>query len=105
MESPLICSTLTTSWVHLKFTILDFFIVIMSLIGLFINGFQVVKVIRIFRVLRPLKLISKSESLKMSINAIINSIPSIFNLAVLMFLFYLMAGILGINFFKGKPLL
>ena len=35
---------------------------------------------------------------------VLKSLPSIFNLIVLMFLFYLIVGILGINFFKGKKL-
>ncbi len=57
---------------------------------------------RVFRVLRPLKLISKDEGLKISINAIIKSIPSIFNLVIVCFIFYLLFGIVGVNFFKGN---
>ena len=53
------------------------------------------------RVMRPLRLISRNEELKISINALILSIPKMLNLIIVCFIFFLLFGIFGVNFFKG----
>ena len=60
------------------------------------------KIIRVLRVLRPLRLISKNEGLKLAINSFLLSFPSIGNLLVVCSLFYLLFGILGVSIFKGN---
>lgn len=59
------------------------------------------KVIRITRILRPLKFISKSEGLRLAMNSLVNSLPSIINLQIIILLFFLVFGIFGVNYFKG----
>lgn len=59
------------------------------------------KVFRIMRVLRPLRLIARNEGLKLAINSLVFSIPFMLNLLLVCFIFFLMFGIFGVNFFKG----
>lgn len=60
------------------------------------------KILRILRVLRPLRLISRNEGLKLAINSLILSIPSMLNLILVCLIFFLLFGIFGVNYFKGK---
>lgn len=57
---------------------------------------------RLFRVLRPLRLIARNDSLKIAINALILSVPKLANLLLVCLIFFLMFGIFGVNFFKGS---
>ena len=83
----------------------DFTIVALSLAsfdtGNTTKNFEKVKVFRIMRVLRPLRLIARNEGLKLAINSLIFSIPFMLNLLLVCFIFFLMFGIFGVNFFKG----
>lgn len=74
----------------------------MSIVDLFLEvKISFFKVIRLFRVLRPLRVISRNEGLKISIQALIISIPSVFNVIMITFLFFLIFGIVGVNYLKG----
>jgi hypothetical protein len=53
------------------------------------------------RVLRPFKLISKNEGLKIAINSLFLSIPPILNLFFICLIFFLLFSIYGVSFFKG----
>jgi hypothetical protein len=83
--------------------IMDFTIVITSLLSASLPtlNLNVLKVIRLFRILRPLKLIAKNDGLKVSIQALMISIPNILNLLLISSLFFLIFMIIGVNFFKG----
>jgi len=75
----------------------------MSIVDLFVDiKLSFFKVIRLFRVLRPLRVISRNEGLKISIQALIISIPAVFNVIIITFLFLLIFGIVGVNYLKGK---
>ena len=86
--------------------IMDFIIVIGAILASLPLGaesnLQIFKVFRLSRLMRPLRLISKNEGLKISIRALIVSIPAIVNLAVIVILFFLIFGIIGVNLLKGK---
>ena len=60
-----------------------------------------IKIFRILRVLRPLRLIGRNEDLKIVINSLLNSLPSILNLLIVCLIFYLLFSIFGVNYFKG----
>lgn len=85
--------------------VLDFFIVVMAMVSFDSSNntqnFEKMKVLRIMRVLRPLRLISRNEGLKIAINSLIYSIPLMMNLLIVCFIFFLMFGIVGVNYFKG----
>ena len=53
------------------------------------------------RVLRPLRLVSRNKILKIALHALLKAIPSIFNVVIVSILFFLVFGIIGVNFFKG----
>ena len=63
---------------------------------------QFIKVIRMLRVLRPLRMISRNEGLKLAVLSLINAIPSIINALVIALLFFILFGIFGTSYFKGK---
>jgi len=54
------------------------------------------------RILRSLRLISKSEGLKLSVVSLIYSLPGILNVTVVTMLFMLLFGIFFLNILKGK---
>lgn len=83
---------------------IDFLIVVMSIISLFpleIN-LTTLKIVRMARLLRPLRLISKNDSLKTSIQALVVSVPSIASLMVIVFFIMFVFAIVGVNLLKGK---
>ena len=83
--------------------VLDFIVVGFSIADYFTSQkLSFFKVLRIVRVLRPLRLIARSESLKVAINSIVLSIPKLLNLMLVSLLFFFMFGISGVNFFKGS---
>jgi hypothetical protein len=84
--------------------ILDFLIVLVSIFSLIDLPVKItfLKIIRMARLLRPLKIISKNENLKMSINALVVSLPAIASLMVIVLLFMFIFAIMGVSLFKGK---
>ena len=54
------------------------------------------------RVLRPLRIISRNEGLKLSVNTLIVSFGNLINVVVIAFVFLLIFGDIGINYLKGK---
>ena len=74
---------------------IDFLIAIFSLAATFI------KVIRLIKVLRPLRMVSRYQGLQISIKALLRSIPNIFNVLLIATVFFIIFGIICINQFKG----
>jgi voltage-gated cation channel len=54
------------------------------------------------KVLRPLRVISRNQGLRISIRVMAVAIGSIINVVIVSLLFYAMFGIIGVNYFKGK---
>ena len=87
--------------------LLDFIIVVISIISVTVpddgsENLATFKVIRMARLLRPIRVISKNEGLKISLQALYVSVPSILNLLVIVLLFMAIFAIVGVNLFKGK---
>lgn len=59
------------------------------------------KALRAFRGLRPLRVISKNPGMKLVVNALLASIPSMTNVLIVCALIILIFAIMGVNFFKG----
>jgi hypothetical protein len=55
-----------------------------------------------FRVLRPLRVISRNQGLKTAVVALVMAVPHIVSIILIVLLFFLIFGIIGISFFKGK---
>ncbi|XP_021341539.1 sodium channel protein para-like isoform X8 [Mizuhopecten yessoensis] len=86
---------------------LDFVIVLISLVMLvaeFMGTGEVgaFKAMRTLRALRPLRAISRWEGMRVVVNALIKAIPSIFNVLLVCLVFWLIFGIVGVQFFSGK---
>lgn len=54
------------------------------------------------RVLRPLRMISRNEGLKIAVISLINAIPQIINALVIALLFYVLFAIFATTYFKGR---
>lgn len=61
----------------------------------------ILKVLRMARVLRPLRVISRNPGLRIAVMSLINAIPNIGNVMVVSILFLLLFAILGTNLYKG----
>jgi len=92
------------SYLRNAWNIIDFLIVVFSIVSLSFSNVDLkfVKAIRMLRVLRPLRMISRNEGLKVAVQSLINAIPGIGNVLVISGLFILLFAILGTNFFKGR---
>jgi hypothetical protein len=80
------------------------FIVTISIISVAPNDIHLefFKALRLLRILRPLRMISRNENLKIAVKSLLNSIPGVINVMIISLLFLILFGILGVNFFKGR---
>jgi hypothetical protein len=62
----------------------------------------VVKIMRMLRVLRPLRVIAHNPEMKMVVNALMDSIPHILNVLLVIAVVYLIFAIIGVNLYGGK---
>ncbi|XP_066950871.1 sodium channel protein 1 brain-like isoform X1 [Macrobrachium rosenbergii] len=85
-------------------TLLDCFIVMVSLCSLFIKQDNLIALrsLRTLRALRPLRAISRWEGMKIVVNALMYAIPSIFNVLLVCLVFWLIFSIMGVQMFGGK---
>ncbi|CAD8151145.1 unnamed protein product [Paramecium pentaurelia] len=92
------------SYIRSPGNILDLIVIIFSSLAFDQNQaqtFSKIKILRVIRVLRPLRLIVRNEDLKMSINALFNSLSQMMNIALVCLIFFLLFGIFGVTQFKG----
>eukprot|EP00392_Amoebophrya_sp_AT5.2_P005419 g5428.t1 len=59
------------------------------------------KTVRMLRAFRPLRVISRNPNLKLVVNTIFASLPQLRTLAMLMMLFFLVIGLVAVNYLKG----
>ena len=101
-----------SSYLMVSWNRVDFAIVIISVLDTIISSEEAgdlsdgtltsVKVIRLARLIRPMRLLSKNDGLKTAIQALAMSVGSILNLLVIVFLFMLIFGIIGVVLLKGR---
>jgi hypothetical protein len=75
-----------SSYLKNGWNVLDFAIVVISVFSLSMSSagaYRNLKALRTFRVLRPLRLISRLENLRLVIDSLIRSIPSIGNVLLI----------------------
>ncbi len=92
------------SYLRSAANILDFVIVAFALIDISVTGVDLsfIKIIRMAKLVRPMRLVFRNENLTITIKALIAAIPKIFNLLMLTLLIYIIFGIIGIEMFAGK---
>ncbi|XP_075226668.1 sodium voltage-gated channel paralytic [Lycorma delicatula] len=86
---------------------LDFIIVMLSLINLVAiwvgaSTFPAFRSMRTLRALRPLRAVSRWEGMRVVVNALVQAIPSIFNVLLVCLIFWLIFAIMGVQLFAGK---
>lgn len=84
---------------------LDFFIVVTSMVDMALTGLVEVgffKILRMLRILRPLRVISHNQAMRMIVAALAESIGAIGNVIVVWMVVQLMFSILAINLLSGK---
>lgn len=95
-----------TSYLRKSWNQLDFFIVIVSIVELALSGssdsLSIVKVFRTFRILRPLRIVTKNQSLQIAVTALMKSMPKIINLQLLTSFFIFMLAIFQTHIYSGK---
>ena len=97
------------AYLRSAWNVLDFIIVIVGLIAFGIEysdgssrDLMAVRALRTFRALRPLRMASRAQGMKVVVNALFSAVPGITNVALVCLLFYVIFGILGLNLFMGK---
>jgi hypothetical protein len=96
-----------SSYLRSAWNMLDFIIVLASVISVLFSqmiGLKLsfLKALRMLRILRPLRLISRNKGLRLSLTALVKSIPKIVNLLLIVVFCLFMLAILGTTLFCGK---
>ena len=92
------------AYIRNNWNVLDFLVVVIGFIdwsGLTKN-LTFLRPLRTFRALRPIRMASRNEGMKIVVNALFQSIPGIGNVMLVCVLFYVIFGILGVNLLKGQ---
>jgi voltage-dependent calcium channel T type alpha-1G len=92
------------SYMRSYWNILDLTIVILSIISESISNdkLKIFKILRMIRILRPLRVIGRNEGLKLAVQTLIHVAPNVFNVAIVSLIFYLIFGIFCVTFNKGE---
>jgi hypothetical protein len=92
------------SYMRSSWNVMDFIIVFFSMVSIAFADIDLgpIKILRMLRVLRPLRMISRNPGMKIAIQSLINAIPDIGNVMVVSLLFILLFAILATNFYKGR---
>lgn len=92
------------AYVRDKWNLIDLCSVIASLVGLLVASADIsfVRVLRLVRCLRPLRLISRNQGMKVVVEALIRSIGAILNVTGVLLLVWFLFGVLGVQLFAGK---
>ena len=62
---------------------------------------SIIKVFRLFKILRPLRFITRIQAFNIAVRALSNAIFNVVSVLVISMLFFMIFGILGVNYFKG----
>lgn len=89
---------------------LDFIIVLVSFVNLMaslfgsgkIQALKTMRTLRAMRGLRPLRALQRFQGMRVVVNALIQAIPSIFNVLLVCLIFWLIFSIMGVQMFGGK---
>ena len=83
---------------------LEFFIVLSTVIDMILSsgGKRAMRNLRLIKILRPLRFISRNENLQLVVKALLSSTGAITNVAMVIFVIYTMFAILGMSLLKGK---
>jgi hypothetical protein len=100
----------TDSFLRNGWNILDFVIVLTSVLSIVVEIFgnqasntpKFLELLKMLRILRSLRIISRNEGLQLSVLSLVYSLPGILNVTIVTLLFLLLFGIFFQNMLKGK---
>ena len=94
----------STSYLRDAWSILDFVIVVTSLIDFSIQGtnLAILRSLRLLRTLRPLRFISQNRNMKIVVNALLESLIALMNVFIVILMVWVMFGILGSNLMQDQ---
>ena len=90
--------------------VFDFVVVSLSVLGILLDRLKVpttfisptlLRVIRVFRIGRVLRLVKAAKGIRKLLFALVMSLPALFNVATLLFLFMFIFAIIGMTFFNN----
>eukprot|EP01028_Stygiella_incarcerata_P002064 TRINITY_DN1385_c0_g1_i6.p1 TRINITY_DN1385_c0_g1~~TRINITY_DN1385_c0_g1_i6.p1 ORF type:complete len:1121 (-),score=310.44 TRINITY_DN1385_c0_g1_i6:71-3433(-) len=92
------------AYLRSAWNVLDFLIVMLSIASLVFedSNLRALRAFRLLRTLRPLRLISRSSGMRMVVYSMLQAIPAIVNVFIVLLLFHIIFGIMGLQFFMGK---
>lgn len=92
-------------YIHTRTNQLDFFIVCTTLLEMSltaVGGLQAVRSLRILRAIRPLRALTKSSGMRLVLKSVALSIGAMVNVSMVMLMFFIIFGILGVQVFMGR---
>lgn len=91
------------SYTYLKdsWNVIDFLVVISSIVDLITGDFAFFKAFRAFRALRPLRLVRRLQQIRIAVMALIQAVPNVINVLMLLMLFNFVFGIIGVQLWNG----
>jgi Ion transport protein len=92
------------SYLRSYWNALDFIIVILSIVSeCFLHSkLKIFKILRMIKILRPLRVIGRNEGLKLAVDTLIHVIPNVFNVSIISLIFYMIFGVFCVTFTKGE---
>lgn len=82
-------------------SIVDFVIVVASFADMVLVGISI-PMVKIIRALRPLRFVAKYRHMKIVVNSLVRIVAPLLNVFIVIFIVWLIFGILGMNFLSGK---
>ena len=91
------------SYMRDGWNVLDFILVLCALLSFAtsVPSLNKLKAFRTFRVLKPLRVMAKNFHLRLAINSFLKSLPNMANLLIISLFFWLLFGIVCVNYLKG----
>jgi len=92
------------SYLRESWNILDFIIVIASLLDMSVSSINLgfIKILRLLRTLRPLRFVTHNPSMRLIVTALLESKTAIFNVLIVIVMIWLMFAILAVNIVGDK---
>ena len=93
------------AYLHDPWNVLDSFIVLISVVSVTGAGdlpASALKALRMFRTLRPLRLMSRNQGMRMVVNCIIGSLPPCLEMMGICVLFFFIFAVLSLDLFGGQ---
>lgn len=87
-------------YLHDYWNVLDFTLVVCSIAGAFSSGN--LKYLRVFRALRPLRVLGKDKELQHILAALVKAIPAVAHVLIMAMSVYVVMGIMGVGLMMGR---